>query len=116
MKKILTDQNFDGPILRGLQARIPDLDVVRTEDMGLKRFHDRDILTWAANEGRLILTHDARTFIHFAYERMAEGKFFCGVVMIPDTMPRGRAIEELEILIQCTSDNELHNTVVRLHP
>ena|SRR5438552_4238936 len=114
MKRIITDQNFDGPTLRGLLARIPDLDVVRTEDIGLKRFHDTNILQWAAAEGRLILTHDARTFVDFAYERMARGQDFCGVIVVPVSLSIRRSIEELRIVIECTADDELYNTVVRL--
>jgi predicted nuclease of predicted toxin-antitoxin system len=114
MKKILTDQNFDGPTLRGLIARIPDLDVVRTEDVGLKRFHDKDIIEWAAEENRLILTHDARTFIDFAYKQMTRGKNFCGVVVVPRSLSIRRSIEELMTVILCTDDDELYNTVVRL--
>jgi hypothetical protein len=53
MKKILTDQNFDGPTLRGLVARILDLDFVRTEDIGLKRYQDPNILEWAFKESSL---------------------------------------------------------------
>ncbi len=114
MKRILADQNFNGPILRGLQARILDLDVVRTEDIGLKRFQDTNILTWAANEGRLILTHDARTFIKFAYEHMAQGNFFCGLIVVPASLQKRKAIEDLELIIQAAPDEELLNAVIRL--
>lgn len=114
MKKILTDQNFNGPTLRGLIRRIPDLDIVRTEDIGLKEFHDTNLLDWAFKESRLILTHDARTFIDFAYKRMSQGKEFCGVVVVPRSLSIRRSIDELMIVIECTGDDELYNQVMRL--
>ena len=114
MKKILTDQNFDGPTLRGLLSRIPDLDLVRTEDIGLKGFADPDILAWAAEEDRLILTHDAKTFSRFAFKRMAQGKKFSGLILVPHNLSTRRAIEELMIVILCSTEDELQNAFMRL--
>jgi hypothetical protein len=33
--RLLTDENFNGSILRGLIRRLPKLDVVRIQDVGL---------------------------------------------------------------------------------
>src|SRR5690349_16492792 len=114
MKKILADQNFTGAILEGLRLHLPELDIVRTEDLGIKRFRDEQILEWAAENERLILTHDAKTFVRAAYERLAAGMNFSGVVLVPASLSIGSAVDELIILIDCTSDEELHNRVIRL--
>ena len=70
MISLLTDQNFDGRIVRGLFLRIDNINLVRTEDVGLKHFSDFDILTWAAVEDRVVLTHDKKTFDIFAYRKI----------------------------------------------
>lgn len=114
MKKILADQNFTGAILEGLRSRVPELDIVRTEDLGFKRFRDEQILEWASANERLIVTHDARTFVNAAYERLAAGMNFNGVVLVPASLSIGSAIDELVILIDCTADEELHSRVIRL--
>ena len=114
MKKIIADQNFHGPTLRGLIARIRNLDFVRTEDIGLKRFQDTNILEWAAEHDRLVLTHDARTFINFAYERMAQGKDFHGVIVVPASLSIRSSIEDLAMILECSSDDEFLNSFVRL--
>lgn len=88
--------------------------MVRTEDAGMKRFKDEQILDWAAENGRLILTHDAKTFVAAAYERMGEGKDLSGVVLVPANLAIRTAIDELVILLICTLDDELHNRVIRL--
>ncbi len=44
MLKLVSDENFDGDILRGLYRRRPDLDVVRVQDVGLSATSDPDIL------------------------------------------------------------------------
>jgi hypothetical protein len=59
--KLVSDENFDGVILRGLYRRHPNLDVVRVQDVGLNAASDPDILEWVAVEGRILLTHDRET-------------------------------------------------------
>jgi hypothetical protein len=48
--KLATDENFHGAILRGLLRRMPVLDVVRVQDVGLAQTPDPVILAWAARE------------------------------------------------------------------
>jgi hypothetical protein len=38
--KLLTDEDFDNRILRGLLRRLPELDIVRVQDVGLGGEHD----------------------------------------------------------------------------
>jgi predicted nuclease of predicted toxin-antitoxin system len=63
--KLVSDENFDGDILRGLYRRRPDIDVVRVQDIGLNATPDPDILAWSAVEGRILLTHDRDTMSQF---------------------------------------------------
>ncbi len=58
MIKLVSDENFDGDVLRGLLRRLPELDVVRVQDAGLAGTPDPIILDWAAREQRILLTHD----------------------------------------------------------
>jgi predicted nuclease of predicted toxin-antitoxin system len=58
MLRLLADENFNGSIIRGLLRRQPEMDVVRVQDVGLSGADDRLVLAWAANEGRVLLTHD----------------------------------------------------------
>jgi hypothetical protein len=53
--KLVSDEYFDGAILRGLYRRRRDLDVVRVQDIGLNATPDPDILAWAAIEGRILM-------------------------------------------------------------
>jgi len=81
--KLATDENVDGRVIRGLLARMPDLDVVRVQDAGHSGADDRSILAWAAAEGRVLLTHDVRTMTRFAGERIKRGDPLTGVVISP---------------------------------
>jgi hypothetical protein len=51
--RLLVDENFNGAILRGLIRRLPNLDIVRVQDVGLMHTDDPVILERAANEGRI---------------------------------------------------------------
>jgi hypothetical protein len=61
MLRFLTDEDFDGRLTSALLARVPGLDLVRTQDTGLMHTPDPDILAWAAGEGRIVLSHDRNT-------------------------------------------------------
>ncbi|NOT47924.1 MAG: DUF5615 family PIN-like protein [Acidobacteria bacterium] len=114
MIRILLDQNFDQNIVRGLLDRLPDLDLVHTEHLGIKRFTDDKVLEFAANEGRIVFTHDSKTFPGFAYARIGSGERMCGVIVVPKRMSLKKAIDELELLLLCLADSEWEGAVLRL--
>lgn len=58
---------FNGDIVRGLFLRQPDLDLLRVQDVGLRKVDDPAILDWATSNGRILLTHDRATMPDFAY-------------------------------------------------
>jgi len=113
--KLVSDENFDGDILRGLYRRRPDLDVVRVQDVGLSATSDPDILEWAAIEGRIVLTHDRDTMPNFAYDRVRAGQLMPGVFLVSDLMPLGQAIDEILLAIECLPPEECKD-VVRFFP
>lgn len=98
MLRLVTDENFNGAIVRGLFRRHPALDLVRVQDVGLMQTSDSDILEWAASQGRVLLSHDGSTVPPAAYQRVGDGKPMPGVFIVPDRMPIGQAIEELLFL------------------
>jgi predicted nuclease of predicted toxin-antitoxin system len=109
--QLATDENFDGDILRGLLRRIPDLDVVRVQDVGLAETPDPIILAWAADEERILLTHDRDTVPSFAYDRVRAGEPMPGVFLVSDLMPKGQAIDELFLALHCLSPEECRDQV-----
>ena len=58
MLRLAADENFNHDIVRGLLRREPGLDIVRIQDVGLSGADDPTVLEWAAQEGRVLLTHD----------------------------------------------------------
>lgn len=110
--RLLTDENFNGSILRGLIRRLPALDVVRIQDVGLIHADDRDILEWAANEQRILLTHDVATITTCAYERIKNELPMPGVVEVIATAPIGQVIEDLYLFICCSQPGEYEGQIL----
>ncbi|WP_369432127.1 DUF5615 family PIN-like protein [Aquisphaera insulae] len=54
--------------------RRADLDLVRVQDVGLTETLDPLILAWAADDRRILLTHDRETIPAFAYDRIRRGE------------------------------------------
>ena len=112
LPRLLTDENFNGAILRGLMRRLPELDIVRAQDVSLMNTDDPDILEWAATEGRILLTHDVATITMYAYERINQGLSMVGVVEVISTAPIGKIIDDLELFICCSEPNEYENQIL----
>ena len=112
--RFLVDEDFDNDILRGVLRRKPDLDVVRTQDVGLRGGKDPAVLEWAAQEGRILLTHDVRTMKTHAYERIDKGLPMPGVFLVLQSTPIGQAIDEVLLLAEASIEGEWEGQVGHL--
>jgi hypothetical protein len=98
MLRLVSDENFNGDIVRGWLRRHPELGLVRVQDAGLMQTPDPDILEWAASQGRVLLSHDVSTVPPAAYQRVGDGKLMSGVFIVPDRMSIRQAIDEILFL------------------
>jgi hypothetical protein len=111
MIRLLADENLHNNIIRGLRLREPDIDLVRVQDVGLSGADDPTVLAWAAEQGRILLTHDLRTITAFAYERVRAGQSMPGVFEIPRTLSVSAAIEDMLLVATCSTDGEWEGQV-----
>jgi predicted nuclease of predicted toxin-antitoxin system len=114
MFRFLADENFDGRISRGLRLRFPSLDLVHAKEVGLEGADDPTVLGWAAREGRVLLTHDARTMPNHAYQRLAAGEHVPGVILVRSSLPVGAAIDDLLLILNCCREDELGGQVYKI--
>jgi len=106
MARFLADENFNNQIVRGVLRQSPDLDIVRVQDVSLSGADDPTVLAWAAQEGRIVLTHDVATMITFAYERIQSGLLMPGLFEVSRRVPVGLAIEEIILIAECSLEDE----------
>lgn len=111
MLKLLADENFDNTIVRGLFRRRPEVDIVRVQDIGLSGKDDPTVLEWAAQEGRILLTHDVSTITRYAYDRVRKGQPMPGVIEISQDAVAGQVIEDILVLVECGYEGELEGQV-----
>jgi hypothetical protein len=114
MISLLADENLKSAIVGGLLRRKPAMDIVRVQDVGLSGKADNQVLEWAMEHSRILVTHDINTIPAEAYSRVRKNLPMPGIFVIPSRMPVGEAIEEIALLEECSSPGEWDNQVVFL--
>ena len=112
--RLLMDEDFDNDILRGVVRQRPGVDIVRVQDVGLSGADDPRVLEWAAQHGRVLLTHDVTTMKTHAYDRIARSVPMPGVFAVPQQTPISVAIEEVLTLAECSLEGEWEGQVRHL--
>lgn len=110
MLRFLADENLPGAMLAALLQRLPALDIVRVEDVGMG-VDDPTVLEWCARDGRVLLTRDVRTMPDFAYQRVGRGLAMPGVFVIPQALPAAQVIEDLVLIAECSLPGEWEGQV-----
>lgn len=114
MLLFLADENFNNDIVRGLWRRKADLDIARVQDVGLSGVGDPTLLERAAQENRIVLTHDVSTITKYAYERVETGQHMPGVVEVSRSIPIGVAIEDILLLAEASFEGEWEGKILYL--
>jgi predicted nuclease of predicted toxin-antitoxin system len=114
MLSLLSDENFNADVARGVLLRRPGLDLLSVQDVGLGQAEDPAILEWAAAHHRILLTHDRATMPDFAYARVLAGQPMPGVFVLNDRLPIRLAIDELLLVEECSEQPEWADLVVHL--
>ena len=106
MLRLLADENFDGYIVRGLLRRRSELKLIRVQDVGLWEADDSEILTWAAAQNYILLTHDRATVPDFAFQRIAAGQSMPDIFVVNDRLSLRQAIDKLLFLNEYSEQDE----------
>jgi uncharacterized protein DUF5615 len=109
--RFLVDEDFDNDILRGMLRQLPTLDIVQAQDVGLSGTPDPIVLERAAQEGRVLLTHDVSTMTAHAYARVTGGLPMPGVFAVSQLAPISQVIEDLMLLAECSLPGEWEGQV-----
>ena len=111
MIRLLTDENFNHDILRGLIRRVPHLDFVLVHDVGLTSQPDPVLLRWAASNHRSIITHDKETMIAYANQLVRQGEPMSGLIVVSQSVQIGRAINDLELILKSYSESDMRDRI-----
>jgi predicted nuclease of predicted toxin-antitoxin system len=109
--RFLADENFNGKLFKGLLNAMPSLDIVRIQDTDMAEAPDPQLLEWAAQQNRIVLTHDLQTLAGYAYDRVRAGLPMPGVIEVRITQSIGATIDDLVLLIGASIAEEFDNQV-----
>ncbi len=112
--RFLADENVDQDLVLGLRRRVEDIDIVRVQDVGLRTVDDPEILQWAADEGRILISHDIKTMPGFAGQRLNVGMPMAGLILLRATLPIAIAVEELAAVAGASDAEEWNNQIAYL--
>ena len=109
--RFVADENFNGKVLEGLQTALLNIDLIRVQDTEMYQAPDPELLKWAAEQQRILLTHDVQTIVGYAYERVQAGLPMPGVIEVRLTQGIGAIVEDLVVLISASTPDEFENQV-----
>ncbi|MGA3328868.1 MAG: DUF5615 family PIN-like protein [Terriglobia bacterium] len=112
MLKLLIDENLDHRILRGLKLHVPELSYTVVQETSLAGASDAALLDWAAGLQFVLVTHDRKSMLRDANQRMRSGQKIGGLVIVKKELPLARAIADLVFLLESCTEEDLENQVI----
>ena len=101
----LSDENIESELLAQLRRHMPDIDVVDVRDIGLSQTPDEVILQWAADHGRVVITHDVNTMRGLADDRVRADLPMPSVIIVLDHISFGTAVQYIIQYAEGQSDS-----------
>lgn len=77
--RFLADEDIDSNILHGLRSWEPAVDILDVKNASLRGMADPALLELAAQQDRILITHDRHTMTRHFLERIAAGKSTSGL-------------------------------------
>jgi predicted nuclease of predicted toxin-antitoxin system len=114
MVRLLGDENFNDNILQGVLDHSSAIVFLRVRAAGLESKTDDVVLEWAAENGYVVVSHDANTMIHEANKRIQAGLSCPGLLIIKVQMPYREAIDELVMAAICGDPADFRDLVIHL--
>ena len=104
------DADFNQKIVTGLRRQEPAVDFQDARVGGVIGVRDPEVLARAAESGRIPISHDRKTMVaHFV--RFIESRSSPGLVIVPQDLDIGSAIEDLLAIWAASESEEWQNRV-----
>ena len=112
--RFVADENVDERLVLAALRRVDRCDLVRVRDIGRVGRTDADLLEWAAEQRRIVITHDVRTMPRAAYLRIDAGKPMPGVVIVRTRAATRVVIDDLVLILDAGRPGDFRDRVVFL--
>ncbi|MCE9534234.1 MAG: DUF5615 family PIN-like protein [Planctomycetes bacterium] len=114
--RLASDADVHGDIVRGLRRRLPDIDLVRSQDALPEGKPDPQVLVWCASENRVLITNDRNTMVDFAYQRVTAGDTVPGLIVTTNNQSIGSTIADILLLAEYMPEEEIRDQVAIFLP
>ncbi len=114
MLRFQADADLDEGIVSGCRRREPAIDFLTANDSNLEGVPDPEVLRIAAEQDRILVSHDFKTMPHHFAEFLLATGSSPGVFLVKQHSPIGPVIEELLLIWSATDAEEWRNRIVRL--
>ena len=114
MMRFLADEHIPRALLEQLALHLPGTDIVHASDVGLAHTPDPDILRWAADNDRIVVSRDKKSMSKFAYQRITDGLPMPGLIILHQRISIGPAIRGI-IELAADRRTELDGQVAFIH-
>ena len=104
--RLLADENLNRVIVTATARLEPSLEFLVATEVGLAGQPDPLVLAYAAQHGLVVVTHDVRTMIAFAKERLARGEPMPGLFLASQEASPREISESLAFIWATTSAEE----------
>jgi predicted nuclease of predicted toxin-antitoxin system len=107
------DADLNEIIVTAVVRRVPEIDFKTATAAGLAGLRDADVLALAAQDGRVLVTHDQRTMpTHFDdFVRRTESP---GLILVPQSVPIHVAVDDIILIWMAAHADEWINRIVYL--
>ncbi len=112
--RFLMDKNVEPAIIGGVRLKRPQADLLSAVEAGTLGMLDPQLLAFAADHDRILVTHDQRTMLgHFATFLMS-GRHSPGVMMLPDRLSIGESIGALLLILDASLHGEWQDRLIQV--
>jgi hypothetical protein len=105
------DADLRQAIVTGVIRREPSLDFRSANDAGLEGVKDPEVLALAAQDGRVLVTHDRRT-MPTMFGQFITSYSSSGVLILSQNLPIGEAIDAIILVWEASVAEEWINQIM----
>ena len=114
MIRFLADADLNERIVDGCLRREPTMNFLSANQAHLRGVPDPKVLALAADENRILVSHDSQTMPRQFGDFLQAHGSSPGVLIVPQGLPVGVAIEELVTIWGASDAEEWENRIVRI--
>jgi hypothetical protein len=108
------DADLKNAIVKAVRQQEPSIDFASAAEAGLEGVGDPELLERAAQEGRILVSHDRRTMLVHFRARLQAGKSSPGLFVVSQSAPLGPVVRAIVLAWAASEPREWRDQVHHL--